>query len=227
MAANSLSGLGRHDEADAIIARGVLKLPSDFNLNVHHAQQAMRRRAWPEALQRWEVVQSRFDHITGPLGAAQCLRELSRFAEADVVLADARVRFGMDDRLLAELADLATAKGDLDEAVQCWEVVIRRFPFFAAGYTKGAEAMRRIGRDAEADELISTAVTQFRSNLTIHLEYARSAHSRGDWVEARERWALIRGRFPECVEACEKEVEAASAAERQGNRPDSNDCNKR
>lgn len=219
IAAHCLSGLGRHDAADTMLGRGVMKLPEDFNMNVHYAQSAMHRREWPEALRRWQVLQGRFENIAGPLGVAQCLTQLDRIAEAEQVLSEARLHFGVSDRLLSELANLATAKGDLEGAVQCWEDVLRQFPFFASAYTKGAEAMRKIGRRAEADELLLFAVTRFQSDVVVHLEYARSAHRNGDWAAAAERWALVCDRFPGCAEAREQRAESLAATERHDSSP--------
>ena len=116
IAAHCLRELGRPDEADAILGRGVAKLPRDLNMNVHHAQIAMHRRAWPDALRRWEVVRDRFGNIAGAIGAAQCLMKLDRFAEAEAILSAARTQFGISDTLLAELAELETAKGNLYQA---------------------------------------------------------------------------------------------------------------
>jgi tetratricopeptide (TPR) repeat protein len=216
LAANCLIGLGRHDEADAMLGRGVIRLPGDFNMNVHYAQSAMHRRAWPEALRRWELVRNCFENIAVPIGAAQCLMKMDRLKEAEELLSGARSKFGISDQLLAELAELETAKGNFDEAILCWEDVLRRFPHFAIAYTKGAEAMRRANRETEADELLCAAVTRLKSHLGIHLEYARSAHRRKEWAVAAERWALVRERFPDCAEAREQEANAQAANEREG-----------
>lgn len=87
IAAACLTDLGHYDEAEAMIGRGVRKLPNDFDLHMQHARNATQRREWPEALQRWEVVRSRFEgQFLGPLGAAQCLRELGRYPEAEKIL---------------------------------------------------------------------------------------------------------------------------------------------
>ena len=213
IAATCLSGLGRHEEADAILTLGVSNLPTDVKINVHYAQIAMQRRAWPEALRRWELMRGRFESPAVPLGLARCLREMGRLAEAEMVLTEAGVHHGESNELLAELANLATAKGDFDEAIRCWKNAARLFPSFAIAYTKGAEAMRRAGQEAEADELLCLAVTRFKANLAVNLEYARSAHRRRDWAVAAERWKLVRERFPECAEARQQEVDALAAAE--------------
>jgi predicted Zn-dependent protease len=212
IAATCLHSMGRQKEADAMMARGVLRLPDDFNVNVHYAHLAMHRNEWPEALRRWELMRGRFENSTVPLGLAQCLRELDRFAEAEQVLIDVRTRYGTTDSVLAEMADLAAAKGDFDEAVRRWKIVIDRFPQFITAYTKCAEAMSKIGKKTEADEVLHSATKRFRSDLAVHVEYARTAHRRHDWTAAAERWTLVCARFPGCKEAhtCEAEAIAAS-----------------
>jgi len=118
------------------------------------------------------------------------------------------------------LAGLAAAQGDIDEVIRCWEVVLYRFPGFDRAYTAGAEAMRKVGREADADELLRQVVGRSPAYLAGHLEYARSAERRGDWSAAAERWALVRVRFPDCDEAREGEAAALVLAEQQRTTPD-------
>jgi tetratricopeptide (TPR) repeat protein len=211
LTARFLSSTGRHDEADAILARGASMLPTDFNIAEHYAQNAMQRHVWPEALRRWELMQGRFENIAVPLGMARCLREMNRLAEVQTVLDEARVHYKLSDEFSVELADLATAKGDFDEAIRCWQDAVRLNPFFAGAYSKGAAAMRQVGREADADELLQTAITVCKADLGVHLAYARSAHRRRDWAAAKERWAIVRDRFPDCVEAREQQANALAA----------------
>src|SRR5262249_23634293 len=145
-----------------------------------------------------------------------CLREMDRLAEAEKVLTEAGANYGESSGLFAEIADLATAKGDFDQAARCWKNATKLSPSSITAYTKGAEAMRKAGREAEADELLCVAVMRFKANLGIHLEYARSAHRRADWAVAAERWRLVRDRFPEYVEACQQEAKALAGVKRQG-----------
>jgi tetratricopeptide (TPR) repeat protein len=211
LAADYLGALGRHDEADAVIARGASKLTTDFTIQARHATRAMRREAWPEALQRWELMRGRFDDIAVPLGIARCLREMDRLVEAGHVLAEAGVRYKPNDDLFAELANLATAKGNFDEVVRAWQDAIRWNPFSASAYAKGAAALRKAGQDEAAEELLQTAITMCRKDLTVHLEYARCADRRRDWGTAKERWAIVCERFPECTEARRRQAEASAA----------------
>jgi tetratricopeptide (TPR) repeat protein len=206
-----LNRLGRQDEADAVMARGAAKFPTNFFIIEHYARIATQRRLWPEALRRWKLMQGRIDNIAVPLGIARCLREMNHLAEAEKTLADIHIRYKLNDEYFVESANLATAKGDFEAAIRCWQEAIKWNPFSAGAYMKGAAAMRSIGREADADELLCTAVGMCKSDLAIHLEYARSAHRRHDWTAAKERWSTVRDRFPDCSEAGEQEAEALEA----------------
>jgi tetratricopeptide (TPR) repeat protein len=195
-----------------MIERGVEMAPEESELHIQNARNAAQRRDWPEALLRWQIVQSRFDaRFLGHLGTAQCLKQLGRFDEAEEVLADARERFYRVNWIFAEWADLAAARGDLKEAADRWVSVLKRFPTFSFGYLKGTQAIRKIGRTEEADELLGLAVERMRSDLPVHLEYARGADQRGDLTASVERWALVRERFPDCVEVSKREAHASRA----------------
>jgi tetratricopeptide (TPR) repeat protein len=196
-----LTGLGRHDEAEAMIERAARKFSQDFDIVVANARNAVRRGDWPNALHRWEAVKDRFDDFLGPVGMAQSLREMGRYAEAEELATMASERYPGSPWAFGELADIATARGDLEAASQRWEVARQRCPDFARAYTSGAEAERRLGQEAEADTILGLAVTRFRFDLGVHLEYARGAERRGDQAAAAERWALVRERFPQCQEA--------------------------
>jgi tetratricopeptide (TPR) repeat protein len=216
VAAACLFGLNRQDDAEAVIAQGLTKAPGDFEMHKQYARNAMWRRDWPEALRRWKVMSDQFrDQWLGPLGVAQCLREMGRFAEAEEILGGACETFYKSDWLFAEAADLATAKGDLEEAVRRWERVLTRFPGLIVAYPRAAETMNKIGRIAQADELLTFAVNRFQSDIYVHLEYARNAHRREDWGVAADRWGLVCERFPNCEEARQRQVEALAAAKRQ------------
>jgi predicted Zn-dependent protease len=212
IAATCLTELGRLEEADEILGSGVSKLADGVDMYVRHARHAMLRRDFPEALRRWKLATSRFEYAVGPLGWAGCLREMGRFAEAEQVLQDADARFPGNDWILADLAANAAAAGELDKAVTRWQALIEKFPAFLTAYTKCAEAMQKTGLHKDGDELLRVAVTRFPSNLSVHLEYARSTYGSTDPEEARKSWALVRDRFPTCAEATEREHKTSETA---------------
>jgi predicted Zn-dependent protease len=184
-----------------MITQAAGKFPHNYGIVVSYARHAERRRDWPEALVRWRVLKERFDEFLAPVGMAQSLREMGRYVEAEEIATEARERFPKSPWADVELARIAAAKGDLDGAAERWQIARQDFPDFNVAYTAGAEAERRVGREAEADKILTLGITRLRYDLGVHLEYARSADRRGDHAVAAERWALVRERFPDCQEA--------------------------
>jgi tetratricopeptide (TPR) repeat protein len=220
IAAACLTALGRADEAESMLERGIRKLADNYDLSVRHAQAAVHRRDWAAALTRWKSIADGFPHLPGPLGVAQSLKEMGRLDEAEDVLIEASERFTSNPYPFVDLAGLAIAKGDLDEAIRRWKVVLDRFPWFDRAYTECAAFMCKVGRDVEADELLCLVVGRSPEYLPGYLEYARSAQRRGDWPAAAERWAMVKARFPECTEAVEGEALALESVKRQSDPAD-------
>ncbi len=218
-AAECLTKLGRHDEAEAIINRAVRKCPPGIDVLVAYARDAERRKDWQEALRRWEDVRTRFDHIYSHNGIAHCLQMLGRLDEAERVATETCERFPRNPWAYAALAMIAVKRGDLEGACRRWDTARRRVPYFAHAYKAGADAERRAGREDKADEILASGVTMIRSDLDLHLQYARNAHRKGNWAAAVERWALVRERFPNYDEARVQAAEALAAARQQGASP--------
>jgi tetratricopeptide (TPR) repeat protein len=215
IASECLTELDRHDEAAALIERGRAAVPESCEIYIQRARNATRRRDWQEAALGWEVVWNRFGEVVGAVAAAQSLKELRLYTEAERFLTEANVRFEKNVWVLMEWANLITAKGDLSDGVARWTTLLMKFPYFAPGYIRGAETMYQAGRENEADELLGTAVMKIPSDLRIHLDYARSAQRPGDRATAAERWALVRERFPDCTEAREQEAQTLAAVAKQ------------
>ena len=212
IAAACLADLGRKDEAEAMIEQAASRFPRNYEIIVAHARYAERGKDWPKALERWRVLTDRFDDFLGPVGVAQSLREMVCYDEAREIATEASERFPDSPWADVELARIAAAVGNLEGAAQHWETTRERFPDFAVAYTAGAEAVRRVGREAEADKILGLAVTRLRYDLGVHLEFARSADRRGDKT-AMERWRLVCDRFPDCAEARGRAAEALMTPE--------------
>ena len=211
LAADCLETLERRDDAEALLGRGVQKLPKDFKILCAHAMHAEQRGDFATALERWRLVE-RSDHpIVGILAIGRCLMALRRYAEAEEVLNEASERFPTNGYTVTSMARLHTLKGNADEAMRAWKLARERFPGLLAAYTGGAEAAREFGHDAEADEILREATERFPYELAPHLDYARAAHRRRDWAAAAERWSLTAERFPNNAEASERLAEASAA----------------
>jgi tetratricopeptide (TPR) repeat protein len=109
IAAACLAGLDRHQEAEAIIERAVLRLPHDYDVLVEHARHAMRRQDWQEALQRWRIMKNSFDLPIAPINMAECLRLMGSYAEAGVIATETCERYPGNHWALSGLANIAAA----------------------------------------------------------------------------------------------------------------------
>jgi tetratricopeptide (TPR) repeat protein len=207
IAGECLVALDREQEAEAMFALGARRLPRDFEMNVRVARFAERRRDWAEGLKRWRVVRERFDDWRGFAGMANCLRELGRRAGAEAMLVEAIGRFPKEQWLLVEFALIPAMAGELDEAEQRWADVRRKFPYFAHGYTRGAELARQLNKEDEAEKLLELGVARCRGDVGLHVEHARAADRRGDADAALARWRLALERFPDCKEAEQRLIE--------------------
>jgi predicted Zn-dependent protease len=88
----ALVRLGRLDEADKLLSEGAKAFPS-YNVVLDlHARMAMKRHDWHEALRRWNNGRPHIGMLS-LVGAAQCLREMGRFEEADKILEEAIAEF--------------------------------------------------------------------------------------------------------------------------------------
>ena len=201
IAAACLRRLDRPEELEAMMRRALRKLPNDLEVLVEHARQAEYLMDWEAALQRWQAAREHSDTLLILINISACLRMVGRYAEAEAAAKSISSRFPSDHSAYIELAKVAMARGDFEEAARRWETLRMRNPFVSIAYTAGADAARHAGRDAEADEILGKGVGQLSSDLDVHLEYARSAQRRSDHAAAAERWALVHERFPNCDEA--------------------------
>lgn len=213
--AASLVAAGRLAEAGKLAEAAVRKFPGDLLCHMEYANVAVRMRNWPDALKRWEVVDRQFHHLSGPMGMAESLKQLGRFDEAEEVLRTARLSSPIEWGPVAELARVAEARGDLEEATRRWLIVRERFPLLPFGYFGETEALLKLGRAEEADAVMGAAVDRFPDKLDPLLTYASLAHNRQDWEKAASRWEVFRARFPDRAEGYERGAHALDALGRK------------
>jgi len=58
--ARALVRCGRFDSAEAAFQQALTRMPNYYDLACDHAELAMRRKDWPEALRRWQSIRARF-----------------------------------------------------------------------------------------------------------------------------------------------------------------------
>jgi Flp pilus assembly protein TadD len=195
--AAALAEAGQTDEAEALLADALSRFPDDREAAVQYAGLANRRGGWEEAVERWDAVRQRFpDEIIGYWAAAQALRQLRRFGEAEALLLQAMERLPDHPEPLVEYALIAHELGDWPEAIRRWEAVRQRLPDRIEGYVVAAEALAQARRFEEAEVLVGEGRRHFPDNPLAFSAAAGIAGSRGDWVEAVARWSEAVARFP-------------------------------
>jgi tetratricopeptide (TPR) repeat protein len=145
---------------------------------------------WQEALVRYPEF-ARKSRETLDL-----LLDLERFDEAEEIMLEGRKCEPRDPYYAAGYALVAERRGQLDEAIQRWKRVRKKFPLHADGYVHATICLRRTGNLAEAAKLNQQAVKLFPDNRLACLEWASTAEREGDWPEAVRRWQTLSERFP-------------------------------
>jgi tetratricopeptide (TPR) repeat protein len=208
LAAAALSELGRADEAEAMLARGLVVRPQEITLRIEHARLAERRKDWEEAISRWTTVHETYRHLAGAAGIASSLSRLGRYDEADAVISSVTHRTGNDVGIWATSAEIAERKQDWDEATKRWGVVRARFPMDAIGYIRGSRLLETLDRKNEADDILHDSLGRMPDNEALFVESAWFSHRNRNWAEAARRWETVRERFPQCRQAYERGSQA-------------------
>ena len=207
--AAALHALGRLGEADALLAEAAARLPDDRDAAVEHAWMANHRRHWDAAVQRWEAVRRRFpDETAGYWCAAQALRHLHRFEDAEAVVLEAMQRLPGSAEPYVEHAWVAQDTRDWPEAVRRWEKVRERLRDHVEGYAIAAEALAKAGRLDEAEALATAGRERFPGSPLPFAAAAKIAEERKAWAIAAERWREAQRRFPDEAEFPQRLFEA-------------------
>lgn len=197
-AASDLRELGRFDEAETLLERAMGRFPEEVRPLIDWAWIAIRRKDYPEASLRFERVRaSHPSEVSGYTGGALACRELGKFEEAEALLKAAMQRFPEDLVSLIDYAFVAHLQRNWHKAALRWERVRQRIPERIEAYVYGAMALRELGKEAEAEELVEVGLKRFPDTLSLHRQYAEAAHRRRDWVQSRARCQTLRQLFPD------------------------------
>ena len=196
-AAAALRALDRLDEADALLRDAAARFPDDLAVVVEQAWLAQARRDWALAERHWDRARP---GLPGEevvyTGGARAAREQGRVETADALLREAIARFPGRRSPLTEHAWLAQLGRDWPAAVERWAVVRARFPDHGEAYSLAARALLELGRDDEADAVLTAGVARLPSLAEIAADHADLAMRRQDWPEAAQRWEAAVARFP-------------------------------
>ena len=201
MGSLDLFNLNRDDEAEEVVRAGMERLPNAIEPVVEYARLAERRQRWPAAVERWDLVRSRFpDCIDAYTGGAAALTAEGRHQEADGLLEAVRARFPEAARIACEYAWNAYRQHRWDDAEQRFGTVRQRFPGEPAGYHGGAAVLINYGRLEEAERMLEEGIARIPSDPFLRLEHARIPASPlrredRDWDLAISRLEELCSRF--------------------------------
>lgn len=155
---------------------------------------------WDHAARRWDLVRQQLpDQAAAYAEGGWALRELGRFADADAILSEGMQRFPRDPGMAIHYAQVAMRPKNWDEAADRWGIVRAKFPEHPSGYQSGGWASREAKRFDEADAVLRVGMVLFPEDRWIAIHYAWVARHRPDWMEAAQRWSMVRAKFPEEV----------------------------
>ena len=150
----ALRGVGRLDDAHAIMAGALARFPNDLGTLIESARVAELRGDYEDAHAYWSKAAAR--PLPRPLwlaGAAHALLTLGRYDEAETVLTAARTRHPRHRGLMAVECMLASARENWPRAIELWSAFYRRYP----DYPNAWEFLGRAVHAAKMSEVDATA----------------------------------------------------------------------
>ena len=196
--AESLVLAGRLDEAERVAREGGLRFPDLPGSRVQLAEVAVHRQDWPLAIERWDGLRlAFFDHPSGYVRGAEALVRAGRLVEAEELASEAASRFPDMPGGRIQLAEVAMRRRDWNLAIERWDAFRQEFPDHPLGYSRGAEALLKVGRPDDAERLAREAVSRHPTLPGGHVQLAEVAMRRRDWVAAADRWGRLRRDFPD------------------------------
>jgi GT2 family glycosyltransferase/spore maturation protein CgeB/tetratricopeptide (TPR) repeat protein len=182
--------------AAAVIDDGSSRHPNHPGLTAEHAEIAMTRRDWPEAIKRWQAM-LQAQPETAPASVysrlARAHRIFGDLPAAETVVQTGLARHRNDVGLAAEYAELAMAQRLWPEAIKRWQAIVAAggVPAPASAYLRLARAHRLHGDLPAAEAVIRDGLQRHPRDLELTAEHAEIASARQDWTEAIARWQAI------------------------------------
>jgi predicted Zn-dependent protease len=196
--ASAARALRLFDEASAILTEAADRFAGELWLTDARAWLALACGDAHEAQRLAAELRNRFPlQGAGYHIGASAARDLRLYDEASAILTEAAARFADELWVASAQADLAYARGEVEQARQLAADLRSRFPDSGAGYHLGASAARELRSFDEASALLAEAATRFPDELWVASDQAWLALTRGEANEARRLAAELRDRFPE------------------------------
>jgi len=189
--------LNRFDEAEALMRDGRKKHPREVFFASGLASVALKRGDYDAAIQHYAALRKQFPGVyVGYTLGAQALTASNRMEEADALAEEAMKLFPAEITGFLEYARSAVKREDWTEAMRRWQIVQDMFEDRSFGLYGRAQALIKLQRYDEADEVLTAARFRFPTESGLLAEFARCAQARGDVPEAVKRWKRRIERVP-------------------------------
>ena len=196
--ADALKQTNRTAEAEAVLLEGQRVLPGEAAMFFDHAELAVDRQDWAEAVRRFGIARERFPgEWWPPKRIADVLRMSGQIEEAEAVLLEAQDRHPHEAALPLDRAELAVANGDPDEAVRRFGIVRDRFPGMWWPWRRMAETLRDMSRFDEAERVIRQGIELFPDDPSLLFDLGGLMQLLRRSAEALAVYRLIHERFPD------------------------------
>ena len=151
--------LGEIRAADALLEDGLRLFPRNGDIIGTYARIAQTRRAWTDALDRWEIcIQQLPDDPVGYSGLGDVLRLLGRFDAAESALAEGAAKSPAHPGILSTLARVAHDRHDWPAALDRWKAYLDLFPNDSIAQAQLQLVLTELDRFQEAAALPSGQV---------------------------------------------------------------------
>lgn len=196
-AARACMELQDFSQAEILCQQGMENAPQAIECFTYFAEISMWQRKFQDALTRWAVVRDKFpQHHSGYCRAARAHMELLDFAHAEALC-----RQGMENahqyiEPLVSFAEVSMWQRDFSDALVRWTEVREKFPLHHAGYSRSAWACMEMHDFAQAEVFCKKGMKEAFRFIECFISYAEIAMRQLNFLEALNRWAIVREKFP-------------------------------
>ena len=212
--------LRRFEEADAVLATALSRLPHSPDLLDAYAQSATASGRYKLALHRWEGLR-RVDptHPAAWAGIANTQRSIGEIQQAEATVREALARFPDDLVVANEAARQFDRTGAQTEAAAQWSRLCAREPVHEQWYQGWAFSLILLGQFAEAAAVLDRADAAYPDEGHLLATRAFLEMERENWNAALSLWRTYRARWPDDQAGWEgqgKTIAAIHAARAEG-----------
>ncbi len=195
--ASRLNADCQYDEADALMLGAIEQHAGAAQAFAHYVDLADKRGDFLGTVERAQEMRQRFpNHVYGYLGAAEGLRILRRFNQAETFVEEGLRRFPRVGGFLLEAMRLAEARGD-------WKGAAARTQAFrdlrdgdAWSWYQSVRSLIRGGRMDLADDLLTQALELWPDDEDLRELHGSVAEGLAQFEEADRRWREAMDKFP-------------------------------